>query len=485
MTLPNFPHREEIQHSDVPAVRAQTAIRPGLSGRLMLLSVLFVLLAEVLIYVPSVANFRNAWLSDRLAQARATALVIERLPADSLPRELIDDLLKGMDAAMIALRVDQTRRLLAMVEMPAPVEMEVDLRTRNPVAEIVSTFDMLFRGSSRSIRVVGPAPGGGDFVEIVINERGLRMAMLDYSWQILLVSLFISGIVATFLYIVLNGQIVKPIKILASAVSRFRDHPDDARNLLAPGTRQDEIGQLENSLAAMQHAIRQQLRQREHLANLGLAVAKINHDLRNMLASAQLMADRLADLPDPTVQRFVPKMLQTLDRAISFCQATLSYGKAREQTPEPKPVALLMLVHDVGEQLALGPETNPLLKVIIAPDLRILADPDHLQRVLTNLLRNARAALLQLPDQQERAITVQAAPAAGDVVIDIIDTGPGIPPHLHETLFQAFSGGGQSGSTGLGLAIARELMRDMGGSLSLQPAAPGRGAHFRLSLPGT
>ena len=459
------------------------AFRPGLSGRLMLLTILFVLLAEILIYVPSIANFRNTWLNDRLAQARITALVIERMPADSLPRELIDDLLKGMDAAMIALRKDQTRRLLAMVEMPAPVELEVDLRIRAPIAEILSTFDMLLRGSSRSIRVVGPAPGGGDFVEIVINERRLRMAMLDYSWSILLLSLLISGIVASLLYLVLNGQIVKPVKALSSAMMRFRDHPQEPGNLLRPGRRRDEIGLLEDSVADMQQGVRQHLRQREHLASLGLAVAKINHDLRNMLASAQLMADRLAALPDPTVQRFVPKMLETLDRAIAFCQATLSYGKAQEQTPTPGPVALLVLVHDVSEQLALGPDTDPRFEVFITPDLRVLADPDHLHRVLTNLLRNARAVLGQMPPGAARCVTVQASRNDGRVMINIKDTGPGIPPRLRDTLFQAFSGSGQSGSTGLGLAIARELLRDMGGTLSLQPSEQGQGAHFQISLP--
>ncbi len=458
-------------------------LRPGLSGRLMLLSVLFVLIAEVLIYVPSIANYRNSWLNDRLAQGRAAALVLERAPPDSLPRDLIDDLLKGMDATMIALRIEQSRRLLAVADMPPPVEVEIDLRRRHPVDEIMSAFNILFFGSTRTMRVVGPAPGGGDFVELIINERRLRMAMLAYSWSILQVSLVICGVVAALLYLVLNMQIVRPVKALADALARFRDQPENARTLLEPSNRGDELGELERSIADMQEGLRQQLRQREHLANLGLAVAKINHDLRNMLASAQLMADRLATTSDPNVQRFVPKMLETLDRAIAFCQATLAYGKAQEQTPKLAPVALLMLVNDVGEQLALSPESVPALQVDIAPGLRVSADPDHLHRVLTNLLRNARSALENLPEGKARTIRVSAELENGQIRLDIRDSGPGIPPRIRETLFQAFSGGGQRGSTGLGLTIALELLRGMGGDMTLMETAAGEGAHFRLSLP--
>lgn len=458
---------------------------PGLSGRLMLLAILFVLIAEILIYVPSVANFRNSWLSDRLAQARAAALVLERMPPDSLPRDLVDDLLKGMDASMIALRIEQSRRLLAIADMPPPVEIEVDLRSRRPASEILSAFDILIFGQSRTMRVVGAAPGGGDFVEIIINERMLRTAMLAYSWSILQLSLIISAIVAALLYFVLNAQIVRPVKALAGNMARFSDGPEDARNLVAPGRRHDEIGALERSVSDMQQALRQQLRQREHLANLGLAVAKINHDLRNMLASAQLMADRLAMTSDPNVQRFVPKMLDTLDRAIQFCQTTLSYGKAQEQVPQISAVALLALIHDVGEQLMLTPASAPSLEIDATPELRVSADPHHLHRVLTNLLRNARSALESQPAHSEKRISIAAGRQGDDIVIDIRDSGPGIPPRLRDTLFRAFSGGGSNGSTGLGLTIAQELMRGMGGRMILVEESGQSGAHFRLWLPAT
>lgn len=475
------------------AVRAQGGprwLRAGLSARLLLLTVLFVLIAEVLIYVPSVASFRTNWLAERLSQARAAALILEKTPPDALPRPLVEELLSGMETTMIALRIENARRLLAVSDTPPTVDYEIDLRDRTMGREIGSAFDTLLFGGSRTIRVVGPPPRGGDFVEIIINEKPLREAMIKYSWTILQVSLVISGITALLVFAALNGLIALPIKRLAAAVSRFRADPTDARSILTPASRQDEIGTLERSVSEMQHALQQELRQREHLANLGLAVAKINHDLRNMLASAQLMADRLGTLPDPNVQRFVPKLMDALDRAITFCQSTLAYGKAQERTAVLTPVPLRGLIEEVAEQAQLSETTEPALLVDVPDAARVMADAEHLNRVVTNLLRNARAALDQHGHAHgERAeIRISAFPGGAVMRIDIADNGHGIPPALREKLFRAFTGSTRPGSTGLGLAIAHELMRGMGGTIILVETPPGTeapppGAVFRLELP--
>ena len=85
------------------------------------LTVLFVMVAEVLIYVPSVANFRRNWLNDRLAAAQVAALVLDAAPDESLPAELEARLLEGVGARAIAMRGGGTRRLLAASDMPAEV----------------------------------------------------------------------------------------------------------------------------------------------------------------------------------------------------------------------------------------------------------------------------------------------------------------------------------------------------------------------------
>ncbi|MCZ8182637.1 MAG: HAMP domain-containing sensor histidine kinase [Beijerinckiaceae bacterium] len=464
-------------------------MRAGLSARLLLLTVLFVLIAEVLIYVPSVANFRNNWLSERLAQARAAALILEKSPPDALPRPLVEELLAGMETSMIALRIDNARRLLAVADMPPMVDFEIDLRQRSVLRDIGNAFDILLRGHSRTIRVVGPPPRGGDFVEIVISEFPLRQAMLRFSWGILGLSLIISVITAVLVFVSLNGLIVQPVKRLAATMKAFQSHPEDARSILRPTRRSDELGELESSLADMQRSLQQELRQREHLANLGLAVAKINHDLRNMLASAQLMADRISALPDPNVQRFVPKLMSALDRAIAFCQSTLAYGKASEKPADLAPVDLALLVEELGELLMLSADSEPALHAEIPPGLHVMADPDHLARVLTNLLRNARAALEAMPPlpEQRRQIRIVARHDSGATRIAIMDNGPGVPDSIRERLFKAFTGSARPGSTGLGLAIAHELVRGMGGTIRLlenpQDQAA-KGAVFEITLPG-
>lgn len=463
-------------------------MRTGLSARLLLLTVLFVLMAEVLIYVPSVANFRNNWLSERLAQARAAALILEKSPADALPRPVVEELLAGMETTMIALRIDNARRLLAVADMPPMVDFEIDLRQRSVLRDVGNAFDILLFGHSRTIRVVGPPPRGGDFVEIVINELPLRQAMLRFSWGILGLSLIISVITAVLVFVALNGLIVRPVKRLATTMKAFQSQPEDARSILRPTRRSDELGELENSLADMQRSLQQELRQREHLANLGLAVAKINHDLRNMLASAQLMADRISTLPDPNVQRFVPKLMSALDRAIIFCQATLAYGKASEKAAELTLVDLRALVEEVGELLMLSPETEPAFHADIPEGLRVLADPDHLARVLNNLLRNARAALDAIPNTPGsiREIRIVARQDESGTRISVIDTGPGLPKAVRERLFKAFTGSARPGSTGLGLAIADELVRGMGGTIRLLDGhgeKVGAGAVFEIALP--
>ena len=487
----------------------------------MALTLLFVLIAEILIYVPSIANFRSAWLNDRIAQARAAALILEKASPDALPKALVDELLAGMETTMIALRIDQSRRLLALSDMPPMVEIEIDLRSRAMLDEVTSAFDILLFGHQRTIRVVGPAPRGGEFVEIVINEKPLRAAMIGYSWSVLQLSLLISAIAAFLVFAALSALIVRPVTQLAGAIARFRRHPEDAQNLVQASARTDELGALERALAEMQSSIQHQLRQREHLANLGLAVAKINHDLRNMLSSAQLMADRLGALPDDNVQRFVPKLVLALDRAINFCQSTLVYGRASERAPELLAIPLAPLMRDVMDQLDLDERTTPACHLTIDPTIQVHADAEYLQRVLMNIMRNAVAAFtpsgcdapvirIDVRTTNSKQASQSTTPAVQTLVaretssqtgslprpedapqartmieIDISDNGPGIPVRLRESLFQAFSGSMQSGGSGLGLTIARELMQAMGGSIVLLESElqdSGANTTFRLQL---
>src|ERR1700682_297328 len=115
----------------------------GLSWKLLFLTVLFVMASEVLIYVPSIANFRSSWLADRLTIGGTAALVIVGSDRAELPRQIQNDLLAAVGATAIAIRNGATSRLIATVDMPPTVDITADLRMMNAVGDIVAAFRTL------------------------------------------------------------------------------------------------------------------------------------------------------------------------------------------------------------------------------------------------------------------------------------------------------------------------------------------------------
>jgi signal transduction histidine kinase len=456
-------------------------LRFGLSLRLLVLTVVFVMLAEVLIYVPSIANYRRNLLQDRIAAAQIAALVLDAAPAGAVPPDLERKLVMQVGAQTVAIRSGGARRLLAVTDMPPMVDQDIDLRTATSLSLIADAFETLVRGGDRYVRVVGPGMGGVEFVEIVLDEKPLHEAMLRFSINILLLSLLISGITAVLVFAALHRMIVRPVRRLTSSIIAFEQDPEDRRRVVRPSGRTDEIGMAEEALGGMQSTLAEELRQKKHLAALGLAVSKINHDLRNMLASAQLFSDRLSDIADPTVQRFAPKLIAALDRAIGFCQSTLAYGRASERVPERRGVQLANVVEDLREMLGLWDEDGVQLVNEVPADLVVDADAEHLWRVLLNLGRNAVQVLRTPEGRGKGALTISAGRDGGTVTIDVSDDGPGVPEKVRGRLFEAFQSSSRQGGTGLGLAIAAELVRAHGGSISLVPSQ--KGARFRIVWP--
>jgi signal transduction histidine kinase len=449
----------------------------GLSTKLLGLTVLFVLLAEVLIYVPSVANFRLNWLRDRLAAAQTAALVFEASPDGMIPRELESEMLRHVGALTISLKQGGRRRLLSDGGSPPMIQASFDLRQAPAMDAVGDAIATLFAGNGRIVRVIGSHPRGGDFVEIVMDETPLREAMVAFSRNILLLSLVISAITAALVFLALNRLFVRPMRRLHANMVTFREAPEDATRVITPSARRDELGRAEVELARLQREVQGALQQKSHLANLGLAVAKINHDLRNILASAQLFSDRLAAVPDPTVQRLLPKVLAALDRAIALCRDTLAYGRAVEPAPARRRFPLRPLVDEVGAGLALGPDTRIVWSNRVEAGLEIDADPDQLFRVLLNLGRNAQQAI----DGADGRITLSARREGAVTVIEMADTGPGVPAKVRAELFRPFHASSRRGGSGLGLAIADELVKGHGGSITLADGT--LGATFLIAFP--
>ena len=472
--------------TDDQAARPEPVLAPrfGLSGKLLVFTILFVMIAEVMIYVPSIAIYRLMWLNDRLASAYTAALVLDAAPNGMVPDSLAKQILDSIGARAVAMKMGTQRRLLAVGDAPPPIADDFDMRNVYVFDSIIDAFRMMLENKKDVMRVVGPAPRGGDYIEIILDEPPLRKAMLRYSVDLLLVSLLISGITAALVYLTLHYMFVRPMRRVTANMIAFRADPENADRIMAPSARTDEIGFAERELATMQTELASMLHQKSRLATLGLAVSKINHDLRNLLGSAQLISDRMSSLSDPEVQRFAPKLMRALERAIAFCQSTLSYGRVQEPPPERKPILLQPLVEEVHETLGLGPDASIRWVSAVERGLMVEADYDQLFRILVNLSRNAVQALESRatccdPDRDQIRITGRREGAV--VVVEVSDTGPGFSEKARAHLFEAFQGSTRTGGAGLGLAIAAELVRAHGGDIRLVEGTIG--ATLRLTIP--
>jgi signal transduction histidine kinase len=454
---------------------------PGLSAKLLLLTILFVMLAEVLVFVPSVSNFRRQWLMERLAAAQIASLAAEAAPGGQLPSMLRDELLEKAKVKAIAVKRDASRVLVIQMDMPAEIDAAYDLRHASWLALIGDALMVYVAPDDRVIRVIGePSMAEGEVIDVVMGEGPLKAAMLRYGLDILGLSILISIITAALVYLSLDALLVKPMTKLTWNIVRFSQQPEDPTRIIAPSERRDEIGTAERELSAMQKELADTLTQKSRLAALGLAVSKISHDLRNMLSSAQLLSDRLRAVKDPTVQRLVPKLIASLDRAIRLCERTLDYGQAQETPPKRKRFPLAPLVGEIGDSLGLPRPGVIDWMVEVEPDLQVDADRDQLYRILSNLCRNAVQAL-ESGEEESGEIIVSARREGAVSIVEVADTGPGVPERARVHLFEAFQSVARKGGSGLGLAIAHELVQAHGGQIALVNNEGG--ATFRVTIP--
>ncbi|GAB5509328.1 MAG: HAMP domain-containing sensor histidine kinase [Hyphomicrobiales bacterium] len=466
----------------------------GLSTKLLVLTVLFVMLAEVLIFVPSIANFRNAWLDNRLGDAELAVAALDpttygvaATPADDAMMQQV--LLEALQAHELVLNTDAGRQVLASrdgVDTRTAIEINVD--ALGPLDSIVAAFRTLMDGSN-VLRIHGDNTSIAQrYVEVVVEETYLREEMLGFSRNIIILSIVISLITAVMVYLSLNALFVRPLRRLDEAMAVFADAPEDPGSMIIPSGRTDELGTAEMRLASMQSDVRDMLTERRRLADLGLAVSKINHDLRNLLTSAHLLSERLDMIADPHVQRVAPKIVRAIDRAVSFCEATLAYGQVREAAPNRETFALAGLVEEAAEFAGLINSNTVSFENTVDEALIVRVGKDNLFRILLNLMRNGRHALEASGlETGNLTLSVDAAIDNDALHLTVRDTGPGIPDAVRERLFQPFKGdAGRRGSTGLGLAIAKELAEADNGTIALLPNeldVAASGAIFVIMLP--
>lgn len=454
----------------------------SLSGRFLLLTVIFVMIAEVTIFVPSVARFREDYLLARLERAQIASLALLASEDQIVTASLAEELLTSAGVYNVVLRRDEARELILSNALPSPVSASYDLRGARPWGLIRDALAQLLDARPGVIRVIGdPLRDAGLLIEVTMPSAPLRAAMLDYGLRILWLSLFISVLTAALLFLAVRRFMVAPINRVIAHVKAYQAAPEDARRVIEPQAGIAELREAETALRSMQLQLTQLLRQKERMAALGGAVARISHDLRNMLTTAQLLADRLEASNDPAVQRTAPKLLGSLSRAVNLCESTLAFGRAEEPAPVMQRVSLAQLISDVVEAERLACETDQVrIESAVPHDAHAKLDPEQIYRVIANLVRNARQAI----EARGRpgAISVSVRTEGADCVIAVVDTGPGLPESLRETLFQPFHGTSRKGGSGLGLAIAAELVRGHGGRLDLVQTSP-KGTEFAIRLP--
>jgi signal transduction histidine kinase len=459
--------------------RRAGAFLESLAGRLLLLTAGFVMLAELVAFGPAVTDFHQNWLRERVNLAQIAALALEVSPDLEIAESLEYELLTNAQVLRAALQRQGERVLLLEGPTPTPAPetlITYDYTRADQVQSFYWAMESFFAPPGRVLRVLAePRFESGEFIEIVLNEEPLKAAMSDFARQFLWISSLILVASAALIYVALTAAFVGPMHELT------QDKPEDVSIAFPRSARSDEIGRAQRAAADMAEQVRNALRQNERLAALGAAVARIGHDLRNMLSTAQLVADRLSHSEDPEVRRLLPRLERTIDRAAGLASSTLKYGRADEKAPELAVVSVAdAAVEAAGDALASFEHID--FRTDVEAGLACIADAEHLNRILVNLMRNAAQAMHD-QEAEKKVLIVRGLRLEGRCEIEVIDRGPGVRENLRERLFEPFvSAAPEAGGTGLGLAIARELTRAMGGELELTRTGA-EGSTFRITLP--
>ncbi len=214
----------------------------------------------------------------------------------------------------------------------------------------------------------------------------------------------------------------------------------------------------------------------EREANLEVATG-MAHEVRNPLAAVKGFLE-LTLAHRTEVPEFAGVALRELDRAISLLEDYSLFSRAPRIAPAQMVSVDGLLAETVLVARGLAASGPPVTISYLGsdPDLNILADPPRLKQVLLNLCRNAVEAM-----PEGGVLTLRGRRGSGEVIIEVADTGVGIPLSEVGRLFEPFYTT-KSNGTGLGLAVCRRVVEAHGGRITFE-SAPGRGSVFRLHLP--
>lgn len=454
----------------------------SLSGRLLLLTVFYVMLGQVLIFVPTVGQYYRELLGNHVVSAELAVMPFTLPESEKLPAALRSEIIQRAGAEAVLLTLADRRFFFQVNNEPRKVEATIDLNKAGLWTDMAESLSCLLHRGDRTLHVIAPTRiAHARSIGIILEEAPIRAALAAYAVRVIETGFFVSALAACLVFASLFFVFVRPMEKITEAMVRFRDDPEDSSRIVAASTRRDEIGLAERELASMQRDLYGSLQQKNRLAALGAAVARIQHDLRNILANAKLASDRLEDIDDPVVKNLTPRLVASLDRAVALATQTLRFGRAEEHPPVRKLLALRPLVDDAGEA-AIETRSSPAEVAFanrVGDDLRIDADAEQLYRLVLNLLRNAVEALA---GRTGGRVEISAERSGRVVRLLIADNGPGIPVPLQARLFQPFATAARTGGSGLGLAIARDLARLHGGEIVLVSTGA-EGTTFRIDIP--
>ena len=460
----------------------------GLAARVLAVTIGFVLLAMSLFYVTRLTAHREMLLHGKISAVQTTVDAFGMAAPTPPPQDLSRKILNSVDVKWMAIETPVGRHEFVTAGGPLESVESVTADDSSYFESMAATFHALFAAPGTVVKLSAPAQANEPAIEFAFDETTLVQSLKRVSYNFLTISLTIAAVVTCVLWAALWRMVLQPVRRLTSNIIAFGESPQDGSRVIAPSGRGNEIGRAEAALAVMQGSLARELAQGKRLAELGMAVARINHDLRNILSAAQLISDRLATIPDPLAQRLAPRLVATLDRAIQFCQSTLTYGASRELPPSRRRFDLSELVSQVVESGQAEHDAAVDYNIDIPPRFCVHADPDHILRVLENLSRNAAQALMTkgATDGRPKAIRFAAIRTDGLALIEISDTGPGFPPDQYDRIFEPFHKSTSDVGAGLGLAIAADLVTRNGGAITLAPAKADDfycGARFLIKLP--
>jgi len=473
--------KESEERTETPEPVVRFSRFKSLSSRLLMLTIVCIMLIELFIFAPSVSRFRKVWFEEHLAAAELAALALEVTPDMKVARPLQDRLLAHAGAHGIILRKPGHSVLALSKEMPEEVDVTVDVRPELSFMWLGGAVDTFLQKENRVVRVIGPSTMDEETtVEVILDEAPMRSAMVEYGSRILALSIVISLFTAAFVYLSIQWLMVRPMGRITRSMIAFRRAPEDESSGIVVSDREDEIGVAERELAVMQDRLRTALKEKDRLAALGSAVAKVNHDLRNSLASASLISDKLASSEDPQVREYAPRLVASIDKAVELCSQTLDFVAEKGKQMIKRRFFLFDLIEEAEAlsqplDIKLGEDTGETWTNKVPTDLELMADPDQLVRALSNLARNAFEA-------GASEITIEASEVEGLLKITLSDNGPGLPKKALENLFRPFEGSAKKGGTGLGLIIVKDIVSAHGGDVRLI-SSDTRGTVFQMTLP--